>query len=228
MPSTVSSSAIFRLDYEAGGEVRWYLLEWETRSTSHPHWHGETVTEGGRNADVIELLPGSTKTVDMIADNPGTMAVSLPRGRSYGVWNDGGLYHLRTPHAPAAGVYRRRFLEASGEVHADSEDTAANDYRFAAHARDVFGAQDCGGRLMPSGHRPNYFAGEEQTIEKPGIRAESAQTVLGWVFFPSLVKFQGRTDWRSQSEGDVFLLYGGINSIPICPLCPQANRNERH
>src|ERR1700752_3925561 len=36
------------------------------------HWHGEPVIESGHHTDVIELLPGSMKTADMIADNPGT------------------------------------------------------------------------------------------------------------------------------------------------------------
>ena len=56
-----------------GDKVRWYLLGMGNEIDLHtPHWHGETVTDEGRNTDVIELLPGSMRTVDMIADNPGT------------------------------------------------------------------------------------------------------------------------------------------------------------
>ena len=56
-----------------GEKVRWYLLGMGNEIDLHtPHWHGETVIESGRHTDVIELLPGSMKTVDMIADNPGT------------------------------------------------------------------------------------------------------------------------------------------------------------
>jgi hypothetical protein len=46
--------------------------------------------------------------------------------------------------------------------------------------------------------------GQEQTLEKPGIRASSAQTVLGWVFFPYMVKFEDGTTWHAQSEGECF------------------------
>ena len=56
-----------------GDKVRWYLLGMGNEIDLHtPHWHGETVTNGQRNTDVIELLPGSMVTVDMLADNPGT------------------------------------------------------------------------------------------------------------------------------------------------------------
>ena len=36
------------------------------------HWHGKTVVENGRRTDVVELLPASMKTVDMVASNPGS------------------------------------------------------------------------------------------------------------------------------------------------------------
>jgi hypothetical protein len=46
--------------------------------------------------------------------------------------------------------------------------------------------------------------GEEQTLERPGIRAASAQAVLGWVFFPDSVKYEDGTSWHAQSEGECF------------------------
>jgi hypothetical protein len=55
-----------------GVEVRWHLLGMRNEIDLHsPHWHGETVVEDTRHTDVIELLPGSMKTVDIVADNPG-------------------------------------------------------------------------------------------------------------------------------------------------------------
>ena len=73
MPSTASFSATFPgLIMKQGDKVRWYLLGMGNEIDLHtPHWHGETVTDGRRNTDVIELLPGSMATVDMLADNPG-------------------------------------------------------------------------------------------------------------------------------------------------------------
>lgn len=56
-----------------GERVRWYLLDLGSELDLHTaHWHGSTVTLSGHRADIVELLPGSTKVADMIPDNPGT------------------------------------------------------------------------------------------------------------------------------------------------------------
>jgi len=46
--------------------------------------------------------------------------------------------------------------------------------------------------------------GQEQTLEKQGIPAASAQAVMGWVFFPSFVKYEDGSTWTPQSEGECF------------------------
>jgi len=56
-----------------GQKIRWYLLAMGTEIDMHTaHWHGKTVVENGRRTDVVELLPASMKTVDMVANNPGS------------------------------------------------------------------------------------------------------------------------------------------------------------
>src|SRR5882757_1606318 len=56
-----------------GEKVRWYLMGMGSEMDIHtPHWHGKTVRQGQRNTDVIELLPASMTSADMIADNVGT------------------------------------------------------------------------------------------------------------------------------------------------------------
>ncbi|HWQ70119.1 MAG TPA: multicopper oxidase domain-containing protein [Patescibacteria group bacterium] len=53
--------------------VRWYMMSIGTEVDLHtPHWHGQTVLMLGARTDMVELLPGSMKTVDMAPDNPGT------------------------------------------------------------------------------------------------------------------------------------------------------------
>jgi len=55
-----------------GERVRWYLLGMGDEKDMHtPHWHGNTVTYRHRHTDVIELLPASMTSADMLADNPG-------------------------------------------------------------------------------------------------------------------------------------------------------------
>jgi len=56
----------------AGERVRWYLMSMGTEVDLHtPHFHGNTVTSGGMRTDVLELLPASMKTADMVPDDPG-------------------------------------------------------------------------------------------------------------------------------------------------------------
>jgi FtsP/CotA-like multicopper oxidase with cupredoxin domain len=56
-----------------GERVRWYLLGMGNEVDLHTsHWHGKTVKVGQHRTDVVELLPGSMVTADMLADNPGT------------------------------------------------------------------------------------------------------------------------------------------------------------
>ncbi len=61
------------LEAIAGERVRWHLVALGSEVDLHTdHWHGDTVLEHGRRTDVIELLPASMVSVDMVADNPGT------------------------------------------------------------------------------------------------------------------------------------------------------------
>jgi FtsP/CotA-like multicopper oxidase with cupredoxin domain len=55
-----------------GERVRWYLLTLGDSNNIHtPHWHGNVVNESGHHTDVVDLVAGQMKTVDMIPDNPG-------------------------------------------------------------------------------------------------------------------------------------------------------------
>jgi len=55
-----------------GERVRWYLMGMGTEVDLHtPHWHGQTVVFQGMRLDVIDLLPMTMKTADMVPDNPG-------------------------------------------------------------------------------------------------------------------------------------------------------------
>jgi len=57
----------------SGERVRWYVLGMGNEVDLHSaHWHGRPLQFHQRSTDVIELLPGSMATADMLADNPGT------------------------------------------------------------------------------------------------------------------------------------------------------------
>ena len=60
------------LTMRQGERVRWYAMSLGTEVDLHtPHWHGNTGLMTGRRVDVVELLPASTRVLDMIADSPG-------------------------------------------------------------------------------------------------------------------------------------------------------------
>ncbi|MCI0541632.1 MAG: multicopper oxidase domain-containing protein [Verrucomicrobiales bacterium] len=62
-----------RLEMNEGERVRWYLFGLGSEEDFHTaHWHGlKVIEENQRRTDVIELLPASMKTADLVADNPG-------------------------------------------------------------------------------------------------------------------------------------------------------------
>lgn len=61
------------MQIEKGALARWYLLALGTEVDLHTiHWHGNTGTIQGRRADVTMLMPASSRTLDMLADNVGT------------------------------------------------------------------------------------------------------------------------------------------------------------
>lgn len=61
------------LTMKQGERVRWYVMSIGNEVDLHtPHWHGQTILMTGMRMDMVELLPGSMKTVDMTPDNPGT------------------------------------------------------------------------------------------------------------------------------------------------------------
>jgi len=76
-------------------KVRWYLIGMGTEVDLHTaHWHGQTVLDQGRRTDLVELLPTSMKTVNMVADNQGT-------------W----LYHCHVTDHITAGMMTRWRVE---------------------------------------------------------------------------------------------------------------------
>lgn len=61
------------LRMKAGERVRWYVVGMGNEVDLHtPHWHGQTVQWMGMQMDMVELLPMSMRTVDMVPDEPGT------------------------------------------------------------------------------------------------------------------------------------------------------------
>ncbi len=212
------------LTMKQGEKVRWYLLGMGNEIDLHtPHWHGETVTDGVRNTDVVELLPGSMMTVDMRADNPGTWMFHCHVQDHM----ENGMMAVYTVYAPPKRACPLTFL--GGDFWKRPEDFTLT-VKNTGDKKIVNLALTSEMFLAPQDLRRPYNAewssakpllpGEEQTLEKPGIRAASAQSVLGWVFFPYSVKYEDGSIWRAQGEGECFSVIWRDPQHPEMPALP--------
>jgi manganese oxidase len=191
-----------------GEKVRWYLLGMGNEIDIHtPHWHGETVTEQGRNTDLIELFPGSMRTVDMIADNPGTWMFHCHVEDHM----EAGMMAVYTIAPPQPNSCPVAFV--GGDFWKEPE-------KFTLTVKNTGSKTITNLRIMPEMfltpqdlRRPYNGEwtttkpippGQEQALEKPGVNAASAQSVLGWAFFPSSIRYEDGSIWRPQSEGECF------------------------
>ncbi len=99
------------LEMNQGEHVRWYMFGLGSENDFHTaHWHGLRITEDGgrRVSDVVELLPGSMKIADMVADNPGS-------------W----LMHCHVAEHMQDGMYARVIVHPPGESEASRDPEVA-------------------------------------------------------------------------------------------------------
>jgi len=207
-----------------GDKVRWYLLGMGNEIDLHtPHWHGETVTDGKATTDVVELLPGSMKTVDMTADNPGSWMFHCHVEDHM----EGGMTAVYTIYSPPTRACPVAFTAGEFWEHPENfsltvKNTSSKTITNVGILPEMF--------LAPQDlRRPYNFQwslskplppGEQETLQRPGARASSAQSVLGWVFFPYLVTYADGSTWRAQNEGECFHVFWRDKNHPEMPALP--------
>ena len=212
------------LTMKKGQKVRWYLLGMGNEIDVHtPHWHGETVRDSGQNTDVIELLPGSMKAVDMIADNVGTWMFHCHVEDHM----ESGMMAVYTIYAPSARPCPLEFVR--GDFWKQPEGATLTLKNISGKpirsltliSEMLFSPQDLRRPFNAewSSTKP-LAAGEKQTLNKPGIPAASAQTVLGWVFFPNSIQFADGTTWHPDNEGECFGVIWRDLQHPDMPVLP--------
>ncbi|MFY9741748.1 MAG: multicopper oxidase domain-containing protein [Candidatus Sulfotelmatobacter sp.] len=212
------------LDMTRGERVRWYLLAMGNEIDLHtPHWHGETVTYEGRHTDVVELLPGSMKTVDMIADNPGTWMFHCHVGDHM----ENGMVAVYTIYTPPT---RKCPVDFTGldywngpakntlTVRNTSDKTIAS----LNIAEDVFVAPgDLRKPYMMTWHTGQpILPGQQQTLEKPALSADEATGALGLAFFPTYIKYQDGSTWAPEGQGECFHIFWRDAEHPDVPVLP--------
>jgi len=194
-----------------GDRVRWYLLGMGNEKDLHtPHWHGKTVEYNHRHADVIELLPGSMATADMVADNPGTWLFHCHVADHM----EAGMMAVFTIYAPQKCSSPVQF-ESADFWKAEGKFTVRLKNAGAKPVRSVVVKYD---HMMTEQFRRRPFKdewtldkpmqpGQEQTLEVPGFLPGYANQVYGWILFPKTVTYKDGTAWQPKDEGECFSIF---------------------
>jgi hypothetical protein len=206
---------------QQGENVRWYLLGMGNERDLHtPHWHGKTVEYQKRYTDVVELLPASMATVDMIADNPGTWmfhchvldhmeAGMMATYTIYSPPSSCPIQFVPTEHGQldaAAGVQiRNTSNKPIRQVRMSSA------YLVTPLQVDPF----FGTWFTPQPLAP----GQEQSVPVSNTMLESRNNV-GWVFYPVRILYEDGTEWRPRQMGDCFHIYWRDQDHPEMPVLP--------
>jgi len=191
-----------------GDRVRWYLLAMGNERDLHtPHWHGKVLQYGSRNADVIELLPGSMVTADMTADNPGTWLFHCHVSDHM----EAGMMTTYTIYEPQHCTSPVQFVSADFWEPGKSRVTVKNVSSKPVgeiHVTFDYLNSPLDRRRPPENNEWNWTTsiqpGQQNTFEMPGLLPDYAKQVFGYILFPKMVTFQDGTQWQPNSEAECF------------------------
>ena len=213
-----------------GDKVRWHLLSMGNERDLHtPHWHGKTVDYRKHHVDVIELLPGSMATADMIADNPGT-------------W----LFHCHVSDHMENGMMATYTIYSpprSCPVAIVPEDWAHVAATSSVRIKNV-GVKPIQKISLLSGYLVNtleleplilaWFSEQtlqpsrEQTLEVGSdLFANQDRPGLGVAFFPSRIVYQDGSEWRPRELGECFQVYWKNPEHPKLPVLPPVQFTQK-
>ncbi len=206
-----------------GEKVRWHLLAMGNEKDLHsPHWHGKTVDYQKRHADVIELLPGSMTTADMIADNPGTWLFHCHVSDHM----ENGMMATYTIYPPPRSCPVSIVPEEWDRVAASSSVRIRN-----VGAKPIRKVSLLSGYLVSTLElqplMQAWFSeqplqpGQEQTVPVGSeMFANQSYSGLGVAFYPSWIVYQDGTDWKPYQLGDCFQVYWRSKDHPHPPVLP--------
>ena len=209
---------------QQGDKVRWYLLGMGNEKDLHsPHWHGKTVNTGTRNTDVIELLPASMVSVDMLADNPGSWMFHCHVGDHM----EAGMmavYTIYPPPNPSCPVKfpAGDFWNTHGKFTLTVENAGNKPIKNLTLTSEHFLAPQDLRRPFDSNWsaNENIPANGQHTLEKPAYAPASAQAVLGWVFIPTAITYADGTTWHPKHDGECFRAFWRDKDHPDIPALP--------
>ena len=215
-----------------GERVRWYLLAMGNERDLHtPHWHGKTVEYRNHHTDVVELLPASMVTVDMLADNPGTWLFhcQVSDHMESGMMAVYTIYQPETCHSPL------QFLSADpwqtpGKLPVIVKNTGTKPIQSMIVTYDL---------LMSPYYRRRPFdnswnlskpiqPGQSETFEMPGWLPAYADKVAGLVLFPKKITYSDGSTYQPADENECFSVFWRDKDHPHIEVLPplQVEMNE--
>ena len=215
-----------------GETVRWYMMGMGSEKDLHsPHWHGKTVTDGTRHIDVVELMPGSTISVDMVADNPGTWLLHCHVADHM----EGGMMATFTIYQQTARSCPLKVTDgsfwSSDKFSVEVQNSSGKKVRtFSLQSEYLLSPQDL--------HRPftdaawssaeSLPAGEKRAMEKKAYAADKNKQIAAWVLFPRTVEYEDGSSWKPQQEGECFQVFWRDPDHPDMKVLPprQMDMNE--
>jgi Multicopper oxidase len=212
-----------------GERVRWYLLGMGSEKDIHTaHWHGKTVSDRARTTDVIELLPGSMVTVEMMADNPGTWLFHCHVADHM----EAGMMATYTIYEPFTRLCPIKFI--SGNFWNAPEKFSLGIENMSGKPIDSFVLESEHFLAPQYLHRPfeghqwvgdrPVAPGQRGVLERKAYPAALAQAIQGWVFFPDSVKFADGSVWTPQGRGECFEVFWRDKEHPRLEVLPPLQR----
>jgi manganese oxidase len=210
-----------------GERVRWHLLSLGNEKDLHtPHWHGKTVNYRNRHVDVVELLPGSMATVDMIADNPGTWMFHCHVSDHM----ENGMMGIYTIYAPPRSCPVTVVPDAWEHMAETStvrvKNVGPKPIRqvslLSAYVVNVLQVEP----LLVAWFSPGPVKpGQEQTIPV-GSELFSKGRNLGIAVFPTRIVYEDGTEWKPREAGDCFQIFWQNKEHPRLPVLPPIQMHQ--
>jgi hypothetical protein len=222
-----------------GDHVRWHLIGMGDEDDVHtPHWHGIKVLDDRRYTDVIELLPASMKSVDMIADNTGTwlfhcqvaehmengMVATFtvtPRPRACPVSLEPDFWHWTRRYLVSV---KNRAPKTIKELHVRAEympQTTSAAFGFNDEWRWTE-------RIKPGAE--STFELQDYFLKKGLTGYFSDRAIVGWAVYPTKILYIDGSSWTANARGECFAVswrdddHAHIRALP--PLQPDAELPE--
>jgi len=215
-----------------GERVRWYLLAMGNETDLHsPHWHGKTVQYGTRHADVIELLPGSMATADMIADNPGTWLFHCHVSDHM----EAGMMATYTIYQPTARSCPVQFVSADFWKTPGKFTVTVKNVGRETIDKLVVGFDHFTSPLSRRRPYENSWTwtqpiepGQERTFETQGYLPDSAQGIFAWALSPRAIVYKDGKSWSPQEDSECFEIFWRDKDHPQLTVLPplQLEMNE--